>query len=430
MFSLAISDASRPYPRMSPSLSELTHVFTRIGLISFGGPAAQIAVMHKELVEDRPWLTEDQFLRALSFCMLLPGPEAMQLCTYAGWRLRGTLGGLIAGLLFVLPGAAVMFALVLAYAYWGNIPAVEALFLGIKATVVVVVLQALWRLGRKTLKRPLHWIIACMAFVALYLFGLPFPLVIVAAALFGAMRPVSQSAIVSAPTPTTNATLSTIALWGILWAAPIALAFLLGADFLVDVGLFFSKLAVVSFGGAYAVLAYMAQAAVEAEGWISAGQMVDGLGLAETTPGPLILVTQFVGFMAGYNLAGVGLAFAAGLMTLWATFVPCFLWIFTAAPHVEWLTSQPRLDAALRAITAAIVGVIANLMLWFAMAVFFARTLPIWDGLPGARPILTSVDLAAVGLCALSTLLLTRVSLPVTLICVALAGLGSNLLFA
>lgn len=412
---------------MNPSLSELTRVFTRIGLMSFGGPAAQIAVMHKELVEDRHWLSEDQFLRALSFCMLLPGPEAMQLCTYAGWRLRGTLGGLIAGLLFVLPGAAVMFALVLAYANWGNIPAVEALFLGIKATVIVVVLQALWRLGRKTLKRPLHWGIALMAFVALYLFGLPFPLVIVAAAAFGALRPVSQSTVTPAPTPQTRATLGTIALWGTLWVAPIILALLLGADFLVDVGLFFSKLAVVSFGGAYAVLAYMAQAAVEAEGWINAGQMVDGLGLAETTLGPLILVTQFVGFMAGYNLAGVGLAFAAGLMTLWTTFVPCFLWIFTAAPHVEWLTSQPRLDAALRAITAAIVGVIANLMLWFAMAVFFTRTLPIWDGFPGARPDVSSVDLTAVGLCALSALLLTRLSLPVTLICMALAGLGYNL---
>ena len=414
---------------MSPTLPDLIRVFTRIGLMSFGGPAAQIAVMHKELVEDRPWLTEDQFLRALSFCMLLPGPEAMQLCTYAGWRLRGTLGGLIAGLLFVLPGASVMFALVLAYAHWGNVPAVEALFLGIKATVVVVVLQALWRLGRKTLKRPLHWIIALLAFVALYLFGLPFPLVIVAAALFGALRPVAQRAAVPAPTPQTHTTLSTIALWGVLWAAPIALAFLLGADFLVDVGLFFSKLAVVSFGGAYAVLAYMAQAAVETEGWISAGQMVDGLGLAETTPGPLILVTQFVGFMAGYNLAGAGLAFTAGLMTLWATFVPCFLWIFTAAPHVEWLTSQPRLDAALRAITAAIVGVIANLMLWFAISVFFSRTLPIWEGLPGARPDLTSVDLTAVSLCALSALLLTRLSLPLTLICMALAGFGSSLVF-
>ncbi|WP_424939705.1 chromate efflux transporter [Aliiroseovarius sp. S253] len=413
-----------------PNLAELTRAFTHIGLMSFGGPAAQIAVMHKELVEDRTWLSEDQFLRALSFCMLLPGPEAMQLCTYAGWRLRGTLGGLIAGLLFVLPGAAVMFALVLAYANWGNVPAIEALFLGIKATVVVVVLQALWRLGRKTLKRPLHWIIALMAFVALYLFGLPFPLVIVVAALFGALRATSETTATAPPAARSTATFSTIALWGALWAAPIALAFLLGADFLVDVGLFFSKLAVVSFGGAYAVLAYMAQAAVEAEGWISAGQMVDGLGLAETTPGPLILVTQFVGFMAGYNLAGAGLAFAAGLMTLWATFVPCFLWIFTAAPHVEWLTSQPRLDAALRAITAAIVGVIANLMLWFAMTVFFNQTRPIWDGLPGARPVLASVDLIAVGLCALSALLLTRLSLPLTLICMALAGFVSSLVFA
>lgn len=322
-----------------------------------------------------------------------------------------------------------MFALVLAYAHWGNVPAVEALFLGIKATVVVVVLQALWRLGRKTLKRPLHWGIAFMAFVALYLFGLPFPLVIVTAALFGALRPVRQTTTSPEP-PQGRNTIATVATWGALWVTPIVLAALLGADFLVDIGLFFSKLAVVSFGGAYAVLAYMAQAAVEAEGWISAGQMVDGLGLAETTPGPLILVTQFVGFMAGYNLAGVGLAFAAGLMTLWTTFVPCFLWIFTAAPHVEWLTSQPRLEAALRAITAAIVGVIANLMLWFAMAVFFTQTLPIWDGLPGARPDVSSVDLTAVGLCALSALLLTRLSLPVTLICMALAGLGCNLLLA
>ncbi|MCK0142518.1 chromate efflux transporter [Aliiroseovarius sp. F20344] len=412
-----------------PGLAELTRVFTRIGLMSFGGPAAQIAVMHKELVDERPWLSEDQFLRALSFCMLLPGPEAMQLCTYSGWRLRGVIGGLIAGLLFVLPGAAVMFALALAYAVWGGIPAIEALFLGIKATVVVVVIQALLKLGRKTLKRPLHWLIALAAFTALYLFGLPFPLVVITAALFGALRASGHAPRAPRLDRPAGNTAATIMTWGTLWVAPIALAYLLGADFLVDIGLFFSKLAVVSFGGAYAVLAYMAQAAVETEGWISAGQMVDGLGLAETTPGPLILVTQFVGFMAGYNLAGVGLALAAGFMTLWATFVPCFLWIFTAAPHVEWLTNQPRLDGALRAITAAIVGVIANLMLWFAITVFFSQTRPIWEGLPGLRPVLSSVDLTALSLCALSALLLTRLSLPLTLLLMALAGLGSNLLF-
>ncbi|WP_432447803.1 chromate efflux transporter [Aliiroseovarius marinus] len=412
-----------------PDLSQILRVFTRIGLMSFGGPAAQIAVMHKELVEDRPWLSEQQFLSALSFCMLLPGPEAMQLCTYAGWRLRGVTGGLIAGLLFILPGAAVMMALAWAYASWGDVPLVHAMFLGIKATVVVIVVQALIRLGQKTLKHRVHWLISLTAFLALYLFGAPFPLVIASAALIGAifLRGASDPPAPIQKTPHRQSMLQPV-LWLALWLAPVALAMGLGATTLADIGLFFSKLAVVSFGGAYAVLAYMAQATVETHGWVTPGQMLDGLGLAETTPGPLILVTQFIGFMTGYNIAGTGLAIAAALMTLWTTFVPCFLWIFTAAPHVDWLTTRPRLSAALSGITAAVVGVIANLSLWFALHVFFHDTTTLAP-LSATVPVPTSLDLKALALTGLAAMFLTRISLPLTLLCMAIAGGGLSIAF-
>ena len=356
---------------MTP-LSAMTRVFGRIGLLSFGGPAAQIALMHKELVEDRPWLTEAQFLRALSFCMLLPGPEAMQLATYAGWRMRGVTGGLLAGLLFVVPGALVIMVLALAYGLYGQLPLVQSLFIGVKACVVVIVVQALIKVARKAVKGPVHIAIAVASFLALFALNAPFPLVIVAAACVGALtlRGEAEGG-ASAPKTSAMATLKTVALWLVIWFAPVLVLALVEPGILVDMAKFFSTLAVVTFGGAYAVLAYMTQAVVGDFGWLTTAQMVDALGLAETTPGPLILVTQFVAMVAGFKAGGIGLALVAGLVTLWVTFAPCFLWIFAGAPYIDRLAHMPRLSGALSAITAAVVGVIANLGLWFAGAVFF-----------------------------------------------------------
>lgn len=418
---------------MTQSLSDLIRVFGRIGLMSFGGPAAQIAVMHKELVEDRPWLSERQFLNALSFCMLLPGPEAMQLCTYAGWRLRGVPGGLLAGLLFVIPGAIVMLGLAFAYAHWSQLPLIQALFLGVKATVVIVVVQAVLKLARKTLKSSGHWAIALASFIALYVFDAPFPLVILIAAVIGLFWRADTETVDPnglAQTRSIKHTLLQSSFWVALWVTPIAVCYGLGWQNLAEIGVFFSKLAVVSFGGAYAVLAYMAQEAVSTHEWLSAAQMMDGLGLAETTPGPLILVTEFVGFMAGYGLSGPAFAFAAALLTLWSTFVPCFLWIFTAAPHVEWLTTRPRLTSALTAISAAVVGVITNLSLWFALHVLFDHVYRPTGIITPSLPHLTSLNLDAVllGIAAAFLLLFRQLSLPMTLLVMAIAGIALSIL--
>lgn len=358
-----------------PSLGEAFRVWLRIGLLSFGGPAAQIALMHREIVEQRAWLSEKQYLNALSFCMLLPGPEAMQLATYAGWRLHGTIGGIIAGLMFVLPGALVIALLASAYVIYGELPSVSALFLGVKAAVIVIVIEALSRVGKRALSLPEHWITALLAFVAIFFFSVPFPLIIALAALFGFMRSynASNDAVPVVVEQGKFNTLSTIVIWLSIWWAPILLVGAIDGDgLLFDIGLFFSRLAVVTFGGAYAVLAYLGQDVVSQYGWISAGEMIDGLGLAETTPGPLILVTEYVGFLAGYRDAGFAMAIAAALMTLWATFAPCFLWIFAGAPYIDWIGSQARLRGALSAITAAVVGVILNLSIWFALHVFFS----------------------------------------------------------
>jgi chromate transporter len=372
------------------SYPDMTRVFGRIGLLSFGGPAAQIALMHKELVEDRPWLTEAQFLRALSFCMLLPGPEAMQLATYAGWRMRGVSGGLLAGLLFVVPGALVIIGLALAYGLYGQLPLVQSLFIGVKACVVVIVIQALIKVAKKALKGWVHYLIAAASFLALFVLNAPFPLVIAAAAAVGAVA-LHGEAEGGAPAPKTSAmsTLTTVALWLVIWFAPIPLLVFYAPDILTDMAMFFSTLAVVTFGGAYAVLAYMTQAVVGDFGWLTTAQMVDALGLAETTPGPLILVTQFVAMVAGFKAGGVGLALVAGLVTLWVTFVPCFLWIFAGAPYIDRLAHMPRLSGALSGITAAVVGVIANLGLWFAGAVFFEA------GTPQAIPMIIALVAAA-----------------------------------
>lgn len=373
------------------SWSELTRVFGRIGLLSFGGPAAQIALMHKELVEDRAWLSEASYLRALSLCMLLPGPEAMQLATYAGWRLRGVAGGLLAGVLFVVPGALVIALLALGYAYLGQLPLVQAAFVGIKAAVIVVVFQALRKVAGKALNGAQGWALAVASFLALFVLGLPFPLIILAAALWGMWASTSAPADIPPPPGAPAQSLRTILIWGALWAAPLLMLWGLGQDFLLHLGLFFSKLAVVTFGGAYAVLAYMTQTVVQEYGWITTDQMIDALGLAETTPGPLILVTEFVALLAGFAQGGISGAIAAGLVALWVTFTPCFLWIFLAGPYLERISAQPRLAGALQAITAAVVGVIANLSIWFALHVLFRDVQPA-QVLAIPAPVLASFD--------------------------------------
>jgi len=413
------------------SLSQLTRVFGRIGVLSFGGPAAQISLMHKELVEDRPWLSEDDFLRALSLCMLLPGPEAMQLATYAGWRLQGTLGGLIAGLLFVLPGAVVILALALIYATFGQVPLVQAAFDGIKAAVIIIVLQALRNVSGKALKTPQAWMLAAGAFAALFLLGIPFPIIIAVAALLGAFW-TSETAPDNAPAARGEkpSPWGVIALWTGLWVAPIALVAALNDDFLVQIALFFSKLAIVTFGGAYAVLAYMTQTVVVDYGWISTAEMIDALGLAETTPGPLILVTQFVAMLAGFAEGGISLALAAGALTLWVTFIPCFLWIFVAGPFLDEISARPRIAAALKAITAAVVGVILNLAIWFAIHVLFSEISQI-KGLAAPVPHLSSLrpDICALTLIAATLLLYFKRGVAETLCIMAIAGLLLSILW-
>ncbi len=407
---------------MKVTLPELTKAAFRVGVLSFGGPAAQIALMHKEFVEDRPWLTEDQYLRALSFCMLLPGPEAMQLATYTGWRLRGIVGGLITGGLFVLPGALVILALALAYVHFGDVTWVQAGFLGIKAAVVVIVLHALKNIAKKALKSHLSWVLACAGFVALFFFNLPFPMVIAAAALIGAFS--AQGSDIAAPSLPRFP--FKIALIGItLWALPIAVLWVSNADFFLDVGLFFSKLAVVTFGGAYAVLSYMTQSIVGDFGWITTQQMMDALGLAETTPGPLILVTEFVATVAGAQLYGTWGALAAALLTLWVTFVPCFIWIFVGAPFIDALTHRPRLAAALAAVTATVVGVIANLSVWFAAHVMFETIETTqWFGLQMLQIEWDSLNLTAVCLTALAAVLTFWRKMDILWVLLICAGLG------
>ena len=358
-----------------PSLSEAIRIWCKIGVLSFGGPAAQISLMHREVVEDNKWLSEQQFLNALSFCMLLPGPEAMQLATYAGWRLHGVLGGLIAGLLFVLPGAIIIMVLAGVYASYGDVPLVSALFYGVKAAVLVIVLEALIKVSKKALGEKAHWVIAALAFIGLFFLSIPYPLIILSAALYGfftSRKIITRQSEVSNQISLTKS-LGTAVTWLAVWLLPLVALSLLGApQILIDIGQFFSTLAVVTFGGAYAVLAYMAQDVVTQFGWLTAQEMIDALGLAETTPGPLILVTQFVGFLAAFKEGGLWLAMSAALVALWMTFAPCFLWIFTGAPYIEWISNQPRLKGALTAITAAVVGVILNLSIWFALHVLFS----------------------------------------------------------
>jgi chromate transporter len=404
----------------------MVRAFGRIGLLSFGGPAAQIGLMHSELVDRRRWLDEDGFLRGLGFCTLLPGPEAMQLATYAGWRVRGTAGGLLAGLFFVLPGAAVMIALAAAYLSYGRLPLVEAAFLGVKAATLAIVAGALWKLRGKALRGPLALTVALAAFAALFLLDLPFWVVLGAALLLGVARPTdAPDPPAGAPVPI-RGTLRAIATWLMVWWAPLLLLVAVAPGSVpAEAGLFFSWLATVSFGGAYAVLAALAQNAVEVQGWLTPDQMIDGLGLAETTPGPLILVTVFTGWLGG---AQVGLAGLTAAVTLWATFAPCFLWIFAGAPHLERLTAMPRLRGALDMVSAAVAGVIANLSLWFAIHVLFRKVSEVGFGPP--RPDWTSLDPVAAALAAFAVawLLWLRRGLIETLALGAALGLIAGML--
>ncbi|MGB0903183.1 chromate efflux transporter [Halocynthiibacter sp.] len=421
------------------SYRNLFHVFGRIGLMSFGGPAAQIALMHRELVEERPWLDENSFLNALSFCMLLPGPEAMQLATWAGWKKRGILGGLIAGSLFVIPGAIMVLALALAYAYFGNLPVVQSIFLGVKAAVVVIVIEALIKVSRRafgqesSLSAVQCRIIAGLSFAGIFALNLPFPFIILLAGLWGYAMGGTQID----PPKTHQAQRPRHTAWvlligGLIWALPFAFVAISDmAPFLANSGIFFSKLAVVTFGGAYAVLAYMTQEVVSTYNWLTTGEMLDALGLAETTPGPLILVTEFVAAVAGQKQGGVSLAIANAALTLWVTFVPCFIWIFASAPWLERIMAYPRLRTALRAITAAVVGVIANLSVWFAVHVFFDQVTTTNFGFVSVlTPSLNSINLIACGLTLLASVMLLwrKWNLLLVLLIMGIAGFMTGFL--
>lgn len=420
---------------MTASLRELTLTSLKIGCLGFGGPAGQISLMHRIFVDEKKWIDEPRYLHALSFCTLLPGPEAQQLATYVGWLLRGTVGGLIAGILFVLPGAAVVFALAWLYAAHGDVAPVAAAFGGVKAAVMALVFEALLRVGKRAIKGRAEAAIAVAAFLALALFALPFPLVVLVAALIGAARGAPDAAADALPAPTGTGpgkrrTLATAGLWLILWLAPLVIsAKLLGiGHWLTKVGTVFATLAATSFGGAYALLAWLQQQAVEAQGWLTTAQMVDGLGLAETTPGPLVLVNTFVGFMAGWNATGgaAGWAGLGFLMALWQTFVPSFLFIFAGAPWSETLRRSRLARGALGAVMAAVLGVIASLALWFAVHVLFAGSTAFrwpWGGsvwLPDP----TSFDGITAGLALAAGVALVRFRVNVVVVILACAAAG------
>ncbi|MXP40591.1 chromate efflux transporter [Altererythrobacter soli] len=427
-------------PLHRPTFSELTRVSARIGCLSFGGPAGQIALMHRELVDERRWVAEEEYLQALNLCHLLPGPEAQQLATWIGWKLHGWKGGIVAGGLFVVPGALVMLALSMLYALAADLQWFAALFLGIKAAVLAIIAQALLRIAGRALKTPLQRVLAVAAFAALFLFDAPFPLVVLAAlalgALVGAQKPEwlalkpAQPLAGAGPSPW-PASLKAALIWAAIWAAPmIAVLVFLGPEHVLwDIGVFFSQLAVVTFGGAYAVLAYMAQEAVSGFGWLAPGEMVDGLGLAETTPGPLIMVTQFVGYLAAFRapdpfgplLAGV----LGAALTTWVTFAPCFLWIFAFAPWMERLQRSPALKGGLAAVTAAVVGVIANLALWFALHVLFARLSAVQAGpLRLEVPVWASFDWRAAAIAGVAALLVFALKWSIVRTLIVSAALG------
>jgi chromate transporter len=444
--------------RSYPSLSEAVRTWVRVALLSFGGPAGQIAVMHRILVEEKRWVSEQRFLHALNYCMLLPGPEAQQLATYIGWLMHRTLGGIIAGGLFILPGIASIMALSYVYALWGDVPVLTALFFGLKAAVLVIVVEALLRIGKRALKTRMLMSIAAISFIAIFFLGVPFPLIVLGAATVGFIgNIVAPDALAVASGPSLGQTgaarddsllgdevlehthprlrylLGVSAVWLSLWLLPVA--FLLATfgtqNVFSQIALFFSKMAMVTFGGAYAVLAYVAQQAVQHYGWLKPGEMLDGLGMAETTPGPLIMVLQFVGFMAAFRNSGplspVLAGTLGGLLATWVTFTPCFLWIFLGAPFAERLRGVKALNAALSAITAAVVGVVLNLAVWFGVHTLFQETIPVRTALFAFDvPRLGSVNLWAlsIAVCAALAVFRFRAGIIATLLACCLAGVA------
>ncbi len=393
------------------TFSQALVVWLRVAAQSFGGPAGQIAVMHRILVEEKKWVDEDQFLHALNYCMLLPGPEAQQLATYIGWLLHGVRGGLAAGGLFVLPGYLCILALSVLYAGFQTVFLVQALFYGLKPAVMAVVVEAVVRVGKRALKNRFMVGIAVLAFVAIFFLNLPYPVIVVSAGILGLLgnrlkpdafqviraHKVTEESV--ARRPSLGATLRTVVLWLLIWWGPVLVILATNGSGSVfsQIAVFFSKLAVVTFGGAYAVLAYMAQEAVATYHWLGPGEMLDGLGLAETTPGPLIQVVGFVGYLGAYR-QGVGLEpWLAGVLgstlATWVTYAPCFLFIFAGAPYIQYLRNRPSLNAALSAITAAVVGVIFNLAVWFSLHVLFSKLSTVqWGPVHVLVPTLGSLD--------------------------------------
>jgi len=445
----------RETPPDAVPFREALKVWVQVALQSFGGPAGQIAVMHRILVDEKRWISESRFLHALNYCMLLPGPEAQQLATYIGWLLNRTLGGLAAGILFVLPGAVAILLLSILYAGFQDTAFVAALFYGLKPAVMAVVVEAVFRIGRRALKSSALVGIAVLAFVAIFFFAVPFPVIVAAAALAGWLGgrflpnlfPPAQphgpgsSAAEEVPIADAQATrvrpslgrsLRILAVCLVLWFTPLLVLFgLFGRDHvLIQEGVFFSKAAVVTFGGAYAVLAYIGQQAVETYGWLRPGEMLDGLGLAETTPGPLIMVVQFVGFLGAYRHPGPLDPLTAGMLgaavTTWVTFVPCFLWIFLGAPYIEALRGNRSLSSALTGITAAVVGVIFNLAVWFSLHTLFGRVAEVHQGpLRLLIPDVRTLDPAALVIAAGAFLALFRWKLGMLKTLAASAAAGS-----
>lgn len=419
-------------------MREAFRVWLRIALLSFGGPAGQIAVMHRILVDEKRWISESRFLHALNYCMLLPGPEAQQLATYIGWLMHRTVGGIMAGGLFILPGVISIMALSYIYAAFGNVGFVAALFFGLKAAVLAIVLQAVVRVGKRALRNNAMIALAGIAFVAIFFFNVPFPIIIVLAGVvgfFGAKRDLAEFAMTEPQNsgttgivdslvgdgvpdharPSVTRAIQVALVWLAVWLVPVAgLLLTLGTPHVFSqIALFFSKMAMVTFGGAYAVLAYVAQQAVEHYHWLGPREMLDGLGMAETTPGPLIMVLQFVGFMAAFRDPGLLSPMLAGtlggLLATWVTFAPCFLWIFLGAPFIESMRGNKALAGALSAITAAVVGVILNLSIWFAVHTLFRATIPVRGyGLSFEAPVLSSVDGAALALALAAALAIFR----------------------
>lgn len=440
------------------SFREAFWVWAKIAGLSFGGPAGQIAVMHRILVEEKRWIGEARFLHALNYCMLLPGPEAQQLAIYIGWLLHKTRGGLVAGTLFVLPGFIAIMVLSLIYAAFGNVGVVQALFFGLKAAVLAIVLEAVVRVGKRALKNNVMIGLAAAAFIAIFFLHAPFPLIILMAGVIGFIggragfsafltgnshKTSSGKQVADADAalgentpaharPTMAWSLKIAAIFLVLWLVPVAVLFFTfgSGNVFSDIAVFFSKMAVVTFGGAYAVLAYVAQEAVGTYGWLKPGEMLDGLGMAETTPGPLIMVTQFVGFMGAFRhpgtLSPIVAGVLGGILTTWVTFVPCFLWIFLGAPYIETLRANKALSAALSAITAAVVGVILNLAIWFALHVLFGQLAPVSRlGLTLDVPVVSTINIPSLVLtcCALLAIFRFRVGMIPTLTGAAVLGI-------